>query len=132
MNMFTFIDGAPDIEVANFVALLPKLYPLFQNNYTYALNNPLKDIDPLGLISCDGTWWQMASTPGFIVVVNYCRCFWLCVPCHGHVWWTGNPYNLPSTDGHRAYNGGGGLKTGDTCMCNKPGPEKDCSKCKNE
>lgn len=83
-------------------------------------------IDPIGLLSCYGNWIKRGSDRLF----NFkCVCFWLCVPCDGSIISGPGTYrHLPSTIGNMISQGGGGLESGDTCLCNKPGDEKDCSK----
>ena len=56
-------------------------------------------------------------------------CYWLCVPCNGYVIWSGNERSLPHTYGLMIYTGGEGLESGDRCLCNKPGKDKDCKEC---
>jgi len=91
------------------------------------MNNPVNRIDPLGLASCDGTW----SKAGWDRLFNVtCVCYWLCRPCNDPVIWSENPRNLPHTLGIMIHAGhGDGLESGDECLCNKPGPEKDCETC---
>ncbi|MGZ6237143.1 MAG: RHS repeat domain-containing protein, partial [Syntrophales bacterium] len=97
------------------------------NQYVYTGNNPVNRIDPLGLLSCDGNW----SMQGWDrLIMTTCVCYWLCIPCDHPVIWGGNYRSLPSTFGNLIYQGGAGLKSGDTCFCEKPGTEKDCEKCK--
>ena len=76
----------------------------------------------LGPLRCGGEWIM----PGWDRTFNvWCRCYWLCRPCNYHVIWSGNQYNLPTTNGQMIYQGGGGLKNGDTCLCPKPGPDRN-------
>ncbi len=112
---------------------IPYLFPILLaspqelNLYHYTINNPVNFTDPFGLISCDGTWQKKGWDRVFNIT---CICYWLCIPCDKPVIWSGNPRNLPWTWGIMVHTGyGGGLESGDDCFCNKPGPDKDCTKC---
>ncbi len=100
------------------------------NTYAYVNNNPLRWIDPEGLapVSCDGTWVYQGMNPSLPRILRRCICYWLCVPCEGTVAWSGVKESLPNTTTGQLYYGGTGgeLKSGNSCACAKPGPEKDC------
>jgi hypothetical protein len=88
--------------------------------------NSMPAINP-GADSCKGQWVMEGSDPLqlFSDILHKCICHWLCVPRDNPVIWSGNYRNLPSTTGKKIHQGGEGLKTGDTCLCKKPGPEYD-------
>jgi RHS repeat-associated protein len=116
-----------DPAIGRFITADPIRFQGGINFYTYCLNDPVNLTDPLGLLSCDGTWKRMGSAR---IAMWYCRCYWLCVPCDGTTpIWDGNYRTLPSTIGTMICQGRGGLESGDTCLCKKPGPEKDCDEC---
>ena len=79
--------------------------------------------DPLGIPSGSGT----IVVPG----MPNCKAYWQCFFCGGagqDILWSGDNYRtLPSTLGRRYFTGyGEGLKTGNACLANPPGPEKGC------
>jgi RHS repeat-associated protein len=113
------------------------------NLFGYTKNNPVNFNDPIGKTpagnespeftvpvpsqSCQG-YWEMK---GWDRLFNFkCICYWLCKPCNGAVVWSGNYRHLPSTSGNVVYQGGEGLKGGDTCFCRKPSAEENCGECK--
>ncbi len=98
------------------------------NFYLYTNNNPINHMDPTGLITCNGKWRIQHWDYSLPIIMRRCTCYWLCVPCDGSTVWSGNPYGLPKTKGFIAYTGRD-IEMGDTCFCDKPGPEKDCNKC---
>ncbi len=111
--------------------LIPHLLkdPLEYNSYSYVQNNPTSLIDPFGLVSCKGNWKKVGSDR---LILTTCVCYWACLPCFSSGEWDGNPRSLPNnqkTFGTYIHQGGGGLEEGDTCLCNKPGPETDCTEC---
>ena len=102
------------------------------NVYSYALNNPLKYTDPKGLESCNGQWrvekWEREATNWY-----GCICYWLCRSCDAKhtALWGGRYRTLPSTRGKIMYTGfgSGDAGSGDFCLCEKPGPERNCDPC---
>jgi RHS repeat-associated protein len=94
--------------------------------YGYVQNNPINATDPMGLMSCNGTWRQHGYNRNYNIA---CTCYWICVPCDGAMIWGGNNATLPTTHGTMTNSrGGAGTRSGDDCLCNKPGPDKDCCK----
>ena len=112
-----------DPSIGRFISEDPIRFDAGTNFYTYVLNNPVMFIDPLGLCGVDGKNnsmngnWRMQGWDRIFNV--YCRCYWLFVPHQSSVIWGGNYRTLPSTPGTMIYQGGG-LESGDTCLCPKP------------
>jgi RHS repeat-associated protein len=111
--------------------------------FTYVDQNPITFIDPEGLTPgggsgatiqpqgyCDGNWKQV----GFDRVYNFrCKCYWICNSCDSQSLWSGNNQSLPFTYGNMINSPegkGAGVKRGDACLCDKPGPDTGCNKCK--
>jgi RHS repeat-associated protein len=74
------------------------------NLYAYASEDPISRSDQFGL--CDGRWvkWgeiipQMPLPSWQTLPSAVCKCFWMCVPCHGPWMYDPNIYKLPSTWG---------------------------------
>lgn len=112
------IKNNPDMAALfiSFLSINPQRFSL----YSYVQNNPVNRIDPLGLLSCVGHWQKKGWNRLFNIT---CVCYWLCVPCKGPVIWGGNYMTLPSTKGIIIHQGSGGVKSGDDCFCNTPGPQ---------
>ena len=93
--------------------------------YIYAQDNPVNKVDYFGLVSCNGEWrlkdWEYLLPK----ILRMCACYWLCRPCDGTVIWSGKKHRLPSNRGIVIHTGGD-IESGDFCLCNKPGLEKDC------
>ena len=84
------------------------------NLYGFVGNDPINNVDPLGLKWERQGWDRLA---GWV-----CVCYWLCVPKNQCVIWGGNYHRLPDkTLGTMIHTGfGEGLKRGDNCLCPQP------------
>jgi hypothetical protein len=127
----------------NFIWIIPNIvtHPEKLHQYTYVKNNPIALVnrhgiflggieprkicdycDHIGLASYDpstcpcGKWVRKYWYRAFNI---WCICYWLCIP-QGGVIWSGNPFDLPSTNGIMVHTGKGGLKSGDDCLCKDP------------
>lgn len=107
-----------------FEALKAEPYKL--DPFVYVQNNPINEVDPTGLQSCNGEWRQQGYDRIFNIV---CKCYWLCMPCEG-IYWSGNFRELPFTIGsmiNSPEGRGAGVRRGDACFCDKPGPDCECN-----
>lgn len=124
------------------------------NTYLYVSADPLAISDPEGLMgfggggaatypgrmqppapppTCDGRWVWIRFTRDFgsVFTLN-CTCWWSCYSCPPG----GDVFPLPNlgqftSPGKLAYSGSAvqmkkAMRSGDSCQCPKPGPEKGC------
>jgi RHS repeat-associated protein len=63
------------------------------------------------------------ARPFSIIPPGVCFCSWLCSPCEGPVIF--DPRRLPVTRGLSLHSGRD-ITSGDTCLCDRPGPETGC------
>jgi hypothetical protein len=126
------------------------------NPYAYVGNNPLRYVDPFGLmkiegwehavydssvnsqppsIPCDGRWRRISWSRDLLSAFTLdCTCWWSCLSCPP----MGDAYPLPNSGqtkskGKIIFSAKPGKdfdpESGDECVCGPPGPAKGCGEC---